>query len=327
MSPQQLDKKGLDDNLSYYINNKDDISVIVYAILKNSPVAYRMDIEGSAQDGLKELFLESIKNNIIDNDDISILPLSSADERNNVIYHYDIEWPDELTSMQSMLGQQGESVFDFNVQNIEDIRVLLICIGNVQQQIILYKTMAPVNIFSRSGFFLKKSATRLEEIEDDFFRVSDNFQIIKVENDLYVVDLKLIEKMFGFHEVIKKEATLGMNAIESMNIITDINVIKELIDDVKYARKLTRIAKSSPVILANIENEKIIEFCKTYPVLVNRIRFNEDGTKIALDTKVSKDLFIKILMDDFLTSQLTQFYYESLAKDAVKIAADNTKEN
>lgn len=327
MSPQQLDKKGLDDNLSYYINNKDDISVIVYAILKNSPVAYRMDIEGSAQDGLKELFLESIKNNIIDNDDISILPLSSADERNNVIYHYDIEWPDELTSMQSMLGQQGENVFDFNVQNIEDIRVLLICIGNVQQQIILYKTMAPVNIFSRSGFFLKKSATRLEEIEDDFFRVSDNFQIIKVENDLYVVDLKLIEKMFGFHEVIKKEATLGMNAIESMNIITDINVIKELIDDVKYARKLTRIAKSSPVILANIENEKIIEFCKTYPVLVNRIRFNEDGTKIALDTKVSKDLFIKILMDDFLTSQLTQFYYESLAKDAVKIAADNTKEN
>ncbi|HBB7571144.1 TPA: DUF4868 domain-containing protein, partial [Escherichia coli] len=106
-----------------------------------------------------------------------------------------------------------------------------------------------------------------------------------------------------------------------------INSIKELIDDVKYARKLTRVAKSSPVILANIENEKIIEFCKIYPVLVNRIRFNEDGTKITLDTKVSKDLFIKVLMDDFLTSQLTQFYYESLAKDALKLAADNTKEN
>ncbi|WP_265413241.1 Kiwa anti-phage protein KwaB-like domain-containing protein [Enterobacter hormaechei] len=83
---------------------------------------------------------------------------------------------------------------------------------------------------------------------------------MKVENDLYVVDLKLIEKMFGFHEVIKKEATLGMTAIEGMNIITDIEVIKELIDDIKYARKLTRIAKSSPVILAKIENEKIIEF-------------------------------------------------------------------
>ncbi|HED3392552.1 TPA: DUF4868 domain-containing protein [Enterobacter hormaechei subsp. steigerwaltii] len=318
MSPQQMDKKDLDDNLSYYINNKDDVSVIIYAILKSSPDAYRMDIEASAQDSLKELLLDSIKNNIIDDGDLSVLPLSSADERNNVIYQYDIGWPDELTSMQNMLGQPGEAVFDFKTQQIEDIRVLLVCIGNADQQIVLYKTMAPVNIFSRTGFFLKKSATRLEEIKDDFFRVSDNFQIIKVENDLYVVDLKLIEKMFGFHEVIKKEATLGMTAIEGMNIITDIEVIKELIDDIKYARKLTRIAKSSPVILAKIENEKIIEFCKTYPVLINRIRFNEDGTKIALDTKVSKDLFIKILMDDFLTSQLTQFYYESLAKDAVK---------
>ncbi|EHY2683959.1 DUF4868 domain-containing protein, partial [Escherichia coli] len=297
------------------------------AILKNSPIAYRMDIEGSAQNGLKELFLDSLKRNIIDNHELGVLSLSSADERNNVIYHYDIEWPDELTSMQNMLGQQGEPVFDFNVQNIEDIRVLLICIGNAQQQIILYKTMAPVNIFSRTGFFLKKSATRLEEIKDDFFRVSDNFQIIKVENNLYVIDLKLIEKMFCFHDVIKKEAMLGISAIESMDIIADINSIKELIDDVKYARKLTRVAKSSPVILANIENEKIIEFCKIYPVLVNRIRFNEDGTKITLDTKVSKDLFIKVLMDDFLTSQLTQFYYESLAKDALKLAADNTKEN
>lgn len=32
MSPQQMDKKDLDDNLSYYINNKDDVSVIIYAI-------------------------------------------------------------------------------------------------------------------------------------------------------------------------------------------------------------------------------------------------------------------------------------------------------
>lgn len=38
---------------------------------------------------------------------------------------------------------------------------------------------------------------------------------------------------------------------------------------------------------------------------------------ITLDTKVSKDLFIKVLMDDFLTSQLTQFYYDSIAKDAL----------
>lgn len=327
MSTQYLDKKGLDSNLSYYIKNKDNIAIIVYAILKDSSTPYRMDIEGSAQDGLKQLFLDSIQDNIIDNQDLHILPLSSADERGNVIYHYDIQWPAELTSLHPTLGQLIEPVFDFNKQLIDNIRVLLICIGNADQQIVLYKIMAPVNIFSRTGFFLMKSETRLEEIKNDFFRVSGNFQIMKIEGELYVIDLKSVEKMFGFHEVIKREAKIGMKAIEQMDILVDIDVIKELLEDVKYARKLTKIAKASPVIEAKIENNKIIEFCKIYPYLKNRIRFSADGTKISLDTKVSKDLFIKILMDDFLTSQLTQFYYESLAKDTVKVVTDAPKGN
>ncbi|WP_420868523.1 Kiwa anti-phage protein KwaB-like domain-containing protein [Alkalimarinus coralli] len=65
-----------------------------------------------------------------------------------------------------------------------------------------------------------------------------------------------------------------------------------------------------------MENNQIISFCKTFPKLANRIRLNEDETKIGLDTKVSKDLFIKLLMDDYLTSELTHFHYESVSKDS-----------
>ncbi|GAB7087807.1 hypothetical protein JCM15579A_19110 [Marinifilum fragile] len=48
------------------------------------------------------------------------------------------------------------------------------------------------------------------------------------------------------------------------------------------------------------------------------MRLNADGSKFNLDTKVSKDLFIKLLNNNFLTSQLTKLYYESLAKDGVE---------
>lgn len=317
MTAQIFTKQQLDTDLRYYIDNKDDIAVLVYAILKGDGTPLRMDIEAPAQSGLKTLFLNAIDNEIINNEELNILPLSSADERNKVLYQYDIQVPDELVCLNQALDQKGESEFDFTVHKLDDIRVLLICIGNVEKRIVLYKTMAPVNIFSRDSFFLVKSDTRLKEIKEDFFRVSSNFQIIKVSGGLFVVDLSLVEKMFGFHDVIKKEATQGMQSISDMNIITDIEVIRELIDDVKYARKLTRVAKASPVIAAGIDNLSIINFCKTYPTLKGRIRFNEDETKISLDTKVSKDLFIKVLMDDFLTSQLTKFYYDSIAKDAL----------
>ena len=124
-----------------------------------------------------------------------------------------------------------------------------------------------------------------------------------------------MEKSFGFHEVIEKEALLGVEAVEAVELLENPETLYELIQDITTARKLTKIAKNSPVLRANIENHHIIAFCKSFPALKGKIRFNANEDKIQLDTKVSKNLFIQLLMDDFLTSELTSFHYTSLAKD------------
>ena len=49
------------------------------------------------------------------------------------------------------------------------------------------------------------------------------------------------------------------------------------------------------------------------------MRYNENQTQFLLDTRVSKDLLIKILNDDLLTSELTKLYYDSLAKDGIEV--------
>jgi hypothetical protein len=63
---------------------------------------------------------------------------------------------------------------------------------------------------------------------------------------------------------------------------------------------------------------RAIEAFKTKGVKLNATRFNQAEDKIILDSKVSKDLFIKLLMDNFLTSDLTKFHYESVAKDSLE---------
>src|SRR5690606_8942555 len=166
------------------------------------------------------------------------------------------------------------------------------------------------------SFFLKKSDTRLEQIKDEFLRVSPSFQLMRVSGEILVFDLKVIEKSFGFEEIIKKEAAMGIKAIEDAAIVQNMDVLNELLDDMKYARKFTKVASSSPVLNAGVSNANIINFCKQFPKLKGRIRFSADETQISLDTKVSKDLFIKVLMDDFLTSELTKFHYDSVAKDS-----------
>ena len=125
----------------------------------------------------------------------------------------------------------------------------------------------------------------MEKIEDEFLRISAGFQLLRIDRQLLVIDLAAIEKSFGFHEVIKREAALGVTAVETMQLVQNPEVLHELLEDVKYARRLTKVAKASPVIKKGIPNESIIRFCKGFPKLAGKIRFNEAEDKIVLDTK------------------------------------------
>ncbi|MBD3668546.1 MAG: DUF4868 domain-containing protein [Kangiella sp.] len=311
----------LKSELRSIYNNRNNVGVAVYALLKNGETnerLFKVDIENAAEEGLKNLFLNSIHEDIIQDQEITIMDLSSCDERANVIYRYDLDdIPEDLSSLEQVIVNDDIPLMDLNTTNLSNVKALIIEVGNNQSQVALYKTMAPVNIFGRSSFFMKKSNTRFTKVDDEFLRVSPNFQFLKINNEIFILDIKSLEKYFGFHELIIKEASEGIDALNETGLIDNIETLNELLEDLKYARKLTRIKNDSPVLQSEIENSSIINFCESYPSLRGRIKFNEGKSKIILDTKVSKDLFLKVMMDDLLTSELTQFHYESKAKDTI----------
>lgn len=314
MNPQELKA-----SLQHFYDNRDEIGIAVYAFLKDVDAQRirKIDIEADAANGLKDLFLQSLRDRIMDCEDLSVLNLSTSDQRCDAVYVYDIEQPEEFKCLRRVLETDDFPLLDLMDSGLSRIKALIIEIGNNAGQVVLYKTLAPVNVFGRASFFLKKSRHRLERISDEFLRVSAGFQLMSINDQLFVVDLEAIEKGFGFYDVIRREAINGINSIESMGLVANPDVLHELLDDVKYARRFTRVSRSSPVIMAGVPNAIIVEFCKTFPSLVGRIRFDDAEDKIILDTKVSKDLLIKLLMDDYLTSGLTRFHYESVAKDSV----------
>lgn len=314
----------LKSTLQNFYDNYDEIGISIYAILKdsNDPEPKKLDIEAEALNGMKKVFFQSLRESISERDELSVLNLSTSDERVDAIYVYDLELPEELTAIELVLSSDNLPLLNLNDFELTGIKALLIEIGNNVGQIVLYKTMAPINIFGRKNLFLKKAQHRLEKIDEEFLRISSGFQLMRINENLLVIDLNAIEKSFGFHDVIKREAALGINSIEAIQLIDNPEVLHELVDDVKYARRFTKIAKSSPVLKARVPNASIVDFCKKFPNLARKIRFNEAGDKILLDTKVSKDLFIKLLMDDFLTSELTQFHYTSVAKYNVEQAEE-----
>lgn len=293
-----------------------DMGISLYAVIKGAEEKgpKQLDIEQDAHECLLQMFTNRIRSQIVDRAEVSVMNLSDSDERQNVIYEYDLEVPQELKALQAVTETDDADLLSLNDESLSQIKAVVVEIGNNERQIVLYKTMAPINVFGRDKIFLKKHESRLTRIDDEFLRISDGFQMLHIDGTLLVLDLKTLESKFGFHDVVKREAEAGLQTIEELELLENPETLRELIDDIKFARKLTKVARSSPVLQQMISNDQIIAFCKNYPTLKS-LKFNRDEDRILLDTQKSKDLFIKLLMDDYLISELTRCHYESLAKD------------
>ncbi len=323
----QMNKLELNTALEFLDAPQGELQVIFYAVIEGINEPKKLDIKNEDLVELRKLFVAAIKTFVIDKSDYVVLPLSSADERGKCFYQYDLDIPQELELLDDVIGNDNLQIFNFSSNQLAGIDSLIIVLADDNHEISLFKKLSPVEIVGRGGFMLWKSNQRLERFNDQMLRISSKFQVLRVAGELIIIDLGAIEKSFGFHDVITREATAGLSVIEDMELVSNIDSLKELVSNVSFARKLIKVTKSSPVIQLNIPNENIIAFAKAHPLTKKKMRFSEDEKQFNLDTRVSKNLFIKILNDDLLTSELTKLYYDSLAKDGIVLEEEATTDN
>ena len=312
-----MNKQELNEALAFINAPEGELQIIIYANISGANEPRRLDIKEEDLTELRKLFVASIESSIISKEDHTVLPLSSADERGNCFYQYDLEVPEGLKRLETIIGNDNLSNFSLSDNQFSNIESLIIVLADTKNEISLFKKLSTVEVIGRGGFMLWKSNQRFERFKDQLLRISSSFQALKVGGEIIIIDLDAIEKEFGFHEVIIKEATKSLSVIEEKELVDNIDSLKELVSDVRFARKLTKVARNSPVIRLGIPNESIIAFAKNHPLTKKKMKYNDSQTKFHLDTKVSKNLLIKILNDDLLTSELTKLYYDSLAKDDI----------
>ena len=304
-------------------------SAQVYLVLKTEDnFELRLaDFADATEPELRDLFSESVQAQICNNDALSICNLSDADDRANALFLYDYEeYPDELSMFKDfnlMTTIDEIPNFNFENDNISSLYGYIVYLGSVTEGILLFKKHYPISLIKRECFLLglKKSEERFEKVDnDDILRLNGEFQLIRMGEDIYVTDIKVLERNLGFNELVIREATTTVGAIDELGLLEDIQVLKDSAEEVSFARKLCKVKKTSPIFANNIPKEVIVEFTKTNPGLKGAFKYSEDGLTIRLDTKKSKEAFVKLLNDAFLRSELTKEYYEARAKDNIKSA-------
>ena len=294
------------------------VGAVAYFVLKvGTEFRVRMvDISYEYLDDLRDCYLQSIKDTVLDvSDTLQIINLSTADQRMDTLYVYDLEdIPIELSFFERIRQNEEQEKFSSLTDKFSDLFGYVITIGNSQSKVFLFRKHYPVSAFSPKSFFIYESNQRFVKLEKDMIRLERNFDVFCVDGVILIKNLKLLESLLGFHNIIKREATASVEAITLANIVDNPEELSAMIDDVSFARKLTKAASNSPV-LGKIPATAIVQFVKNHPSLKTKLKYSKDEGKLHLDTKGSKKLFLKLLNDDYLRSELTKSYYDSLAKD------------
>lgn len=298
----------------YMLLKKDDEYVLKLANLEDN----------KTEPEVRNLFKNYINDTIIVNDELAFCELSTDDERANAIYHYDYEeYPEELNIFKSFnIKEAAEKYekFNFSEDDLKNLYGYIIYMGNMDDGILLFKKHFTITLIKRDSFLLglKKSKELFELVsEDDMLRLNGNVQLIIVAGEMYVLDTKILTQNMKFNKLITKAATETVDAINTLGLLEDIQVLRDTVEDFSFARRLSKVKKTSPIFELGIPKETIVDFTKRTIQLAGRFKYSDDGQTIRLDTKKSKDAFIKLMNDSFLRSELTEQYYETTAKDRI----------
>src|SRR6266404_1783296 len=284
-------------DLAFLFDPEQEIGLSMYFILEgeNGAEVKQADITAEVRTTLRDQFINYIRTTFHDNDELHFTDISSADTRRNAAYFFDLdEKPDGLQVLQDLLEDENADFFDFNNDEFDNISGFVFLLGNENNKLALYKKQYPINLLKRGAILrLFPAGTRLDELKQDVLAISNKVDFVQVDDGLIIMNVQTLERFFGFEDVIKSQAQISLGVIDDAGFLADIESLQELATSLPSARKLMRVKADSPVL--QLPFEHVRDFIKQHPKLKKRIRFNADETQIALDTKVSKQLFLKLL--------------------------------
>lgn len=126
-----------------------------------------------------------------------------------------------------------------------------------------------------------------------------------------------MEKFNDFKDIVQRSARSSIQQIAAVDLVEDIAKLRERAEsDISFARKLIKVTTNA-LILNVVDKDKIIQFARGHAYLSRRLKVSADN-KFELEKKSAQNLFIQLLDDAFLHSELSSNDYLSPGKDILR---------
>lgn len=314
-----MNKEELSRALDEFVNENNVISTILYFLLKvdDTLIIRKVDVESDIQDRLTTQFIDYVNQKFIENEELTYMKLSEDDDRKNVAFRYDFnENIDDLNFLDDLLNNTEYPVFNSSNDDINNLYGYVTVTGNETRKLATFRKHYPLDFVNRDKrLYVIPSNERFVQIQSSGFVIDKGFDLIKINGDLVVIKPRVLEKYFGFEEIIKNQSETAITVLEEINFIDDIEGFREFADgNISFQRKLIK-AKNS--IVLSIDFTIVSDFVGHHSKLKNIIKLNEEKNRFVVNSANSKKVFLSLLNDDFLHSDLTNSEYSAKSKDKI----------
>ena len=302
-------------------------SAVVYLVFdgESGPRARLMDVENQNQKSIAECYLKGLVKDVAElaedsQGDFEFQKLSVADDRSCKVYEYDLEMSDRLAFISNLYTNGEYQKFSLEEDDLSALSGYAIVLGTDETKMVLYRKHMPVNTYVPKSLCFFNDGTRFKRFTKSLIRLEADCHLAFINQKLIIRNLNVAERYLGIREVIVKEAKKFAESESFKDVVHASEKFAQWVDsDPAFARRLIRVQKSSPV-LGCVDVEHIAEFILNRSHLANKIQIvqTEDGPRVVINSKSSGKLFLKVLNDDYLKSELTAFDYESVAKNQLK---------
>ena len=297
------------------------IDLSMYIVMNDLSIRHA-NLDEASRTELKTRFLEYM-NKRLASQELNYSPLTEYTDRNNSVCYYDLaELPLGLRVMQGVLDNENQAEFSAENDGFNQIVGFVFIIGNEANRIALYKRHHWLSVIRQSNKFMSfgQSDNGLTQITEDIIKISENFDFLQVDANVIVFSTKTLENNFGYQGILQSAARQKFDLISEAELIENIEELEELIAEKRYAKRMIGIKATTPVLA--LPFDRIRAFILGHPKLKRRLKFNNANDKIQFHTKVSKELFLDLLTDSFLYSELTKLLYHT----QIKIELSNEEE-
>lgn len=241
-------------------------------------------------------------------DELQTMLLSQLDQRSDALVMYDLqEQPAEFAQLESLQNGAEPDFFSFEENSVSDIRTIAIKISSAQKSVVFFKTFYPVSLVKRDQILLYKFENRFTVFDGDIIKVTPGFDLLLVDGEFYINDFSKFEKAFSFTEIAERAMLAVVQSILEMGIVNDAKGYLAAFAAPK--RDILRAGQSD---VLRLEATAIVAFATQKG---EKIGLKIIDGKFHLTSRDSVRKLYKLLNDDYLTSGLTAFEYETLAKN------------